>query len=68
MGDASRAMLKDSSVFSMANVRGVVDRMVSGFFYTAPHSPDCAQKDVVVSGTELSHSKSCRVLIGGILA
>jgi len=32
----------------MANLRVVVDRVISGFFYTAPHSPPCArQADVV---------------------
>lgn len=41
--------LKDPAVFSMSNLRHVVDRMVSGFFYTNPHSPHCAQEDTVVS-------------------
>ena len=41
--------LMDPAVFSMSNLRHVVDRMVSGFFYTKPHSPHCAQGDTVVS-------------------
>ncbi|CAN0194624.1 unnamed protein product [Pylaiella littoralis] len=52
MGDKKLAELKDANVFSMTSVRGVVDRMVSGFFYAAPHSPGCAHKEVV-------HYKGC---------
>lgn len=42
-------MLRNPSIFSMSNLRDVVDRMVSGFFYEAPHSPTCAREDEVVS-------------------
>lgn len=45
-------MLKDPGVFSMTNLRGVVDRLVSGFFYSKPHSPLCAREDVVVRREE----------------
>ncbi|CAM9359759.1 unnamed protein product [Ectocarpus fasciculatus] len=47
MDPTTTTMLEDPSVFSMTNIRGVVDRMVSGFFYTDPHSPPCAWKDDV---------------------
>eukprot|EP00752_Nemacystus_decipiens_P005402 g4898.t1 len=47
MDPEALAILKDPAVFSMTNVRGVVDRLVSGFFYAQPHSPSCARKDVV---------------------
>lgn len=36
-------------VFSMSNLRDVSDRLISGFFYTAPHSPMCARQQNVVS-------------------
>ena len=48
MSHDARAALQDPSVFSMSNVRDVVDRLVSGFFYTAPHSPECARREIVV--------------------
>lgn len=49
VGGKKRRLLRDPSVFSMSNLRDVVDRLVSGFFYAAPHSPACAQLDRVVS-------------------
>lgn len=48
MPGGARQKLQDPSVFSMSNLRDVVDRLVSGFFYTAPHSPACAQSEGVV--------------------
>lgn len=65
MNNRTRSMLDDSTVFSMGSIRGVVDRMVSGFFYVAPHSPVCARQAVVVSATELTQ-QSCHVLVGRI--
>eukprot|EP00903_Cladosiphon_okamuranus_P018398 g16922.t1 len=47
MGLKALDILEDPAVFSMTNLRGVVDRLVSGFFYTKPHSPKCAREDVV---------------------
>eukprot|EP00903_Cladosiphon_okamuranus_P008206 g7901.t1 len=47
MGLKALDTLKDPAVFSMTNLRGVVDRLVSGFFYTKPHSPSCAHADNV---------------------
>ncbi|CAN0481507.1 unnamed protein product, partial [Laminaria digitata] len=47
MPGGARQKLQDPSVFSMSNLRDVVDRLVSGFFYTAPHSPACAQSESV---------------------
>ncbi|CAM9422857.1 unnamed protein product [Ectocarpus fasciculatus] len=41
MDSTKATMLEDPSVFSMTNFRGVVDRMVSGFFYGYGHSPPC---------------------------
>lgn len=43
----------------MGNLRDVVDRIVSGFFYTPPHSPPCARGTNVVS--EYSRSRWCFV-------
>ena len=48
VGPDRYAMLQDPSTYSMASLRGVVDRMVSGFLYTAPHSPPCAMREDVV--------------------
>lgn len=48
MGSKELAILQDPTVFSMTNLRGVVDRLVSGFFYTKPHSPRCAREGIVV--------------------
>ena len=48
MGHEAKASLREPSVFSMSNLRDVVDRLVSGFFYTAPHSPECARRETVV--------------------
>lgn len=42
-------------VFSMSNLRDVPDRLVSGFFYTAPHSPTCARQEIVVSVKYVTH-------------
>lgn len=39
--------LEKGSSFSMSNMRGVVDRVVSGFFYSAPHSPKCTEDENV---------------------
>ena len=39
--------LEKGSSFSMSNMRGVVDRVVSGFFYSAPHSPKCTKDENV---------------------
>ncbi|CAM9476606.1 unnamed protein product, partial [Hapterophycus canaliculatus] len=49
MGSKEIARLNSPTVFSMSNLRGVTDRMISGFFYTSPHSPKCARIDNVVS-------------------
>ena len=48
MGWEDEVNLGDPTVFSMANLRHVVDRMISGFFYAKPHSPNCAHEDTVV--------------------
>ncbi|CAB1109616.1 unnamed protein product [Ectocarpus sp. CCAP 1310/34] len=47
MDPKRNTMLEDPSVFSMSNIRDVVDRMVSGFLYTQPHSPLCTRTDDV---------------------
>lgn len=47
MPGGAKDKLKDPSVFSMSNLRDVVDRLVSGFFYTDPHSPPCAHGENV---------------------
>ncbi|CAM9825383.1 unnamed protein product [Ascophyllum nodosum] len=43
MRDVEKEDLLSPDVFSMANVRDVTDRIISGFFYSAPHSPRCAR-------------------------
>lgn len=48
VGPIERAVLQNPAVFSMANIRDVADRIVSGFFYTFPHSPACARQEDVV--------------------
>lgn len=48
MNALTLAMERDPKVFSMSNMRDVKDRIVSAFFYTAPHSPACARRDTVV--------------------
>ncbi|CBJ33650.1 hypothetical protein Esi_0537_0001 [Ectocarpus siliculosus] len=48
MNQRRTMMLEDPSVFSMTNIRGVVNRMVSGFLYTKSHSPPCARTDNVI--------------------
>ncbi|CAM9301460.1 unnamed protein product [Ectocarpus sp. 4 AP-2014] len=47
MSTTKATMLEDPGVFSMSNLRDVVDRMVSGFFYVHPHSPPCARMENV---------------------
>ncbi|CAM9727702.1 unnamed protein product [Ectocarpus sp. 12 AP-2014] len=47
MDPKRNTMLEDPSVFSMSNIRDVVDRMVSGFLYTQPHTPLCTRTDDV---------------------
>ncbi|CAM9825520.1 unnamed protein product [Ascophyllum nodosum] len=47
MDSFKKRELLSPGVFSMANVRDVADRIVSGFFYTSPHSPECARESVV---------------------
>lgn len=47
MNALTLAMERDPKVFSMSNMRDVKDRIVSAFFYTAPHSPACARRDTV---------------------
>ncbi|CAN0111765.1 unnamed protein product [Ectocarpus sp. 4 AP-2014] len=47
MDSKRNTMLEDPSVFSMSNIRDVVNRMVSGFLYTQPHSPLCTKTEDV---------------------
>lgn len=48
MNFRTRKELQNPGVFSMANVRDITDRIVSGFFYSSPHSPPCARNEDVV--------------------
>lgn len=66
MGPRATRMLEDSTVFSMVSVRGVVDRMVSAFFFTGPHTPACAREDVVVSGSAFTW-RPCHLSTGNNL-
>lgn len=43
MGPERKGTMQNSKVFSMSSVRDVTARLVSGFFYAAPHSPECAR-------------------------
>lgn len=49
MGTEEINALDNPSVYSMSNIRDVVNRLVSGFFYGSQHAPQCAKEDVVVS-------------------
>lgn len=46
----NRGVLHDSSVFSMRNLRNVVDRVASGVFFAPPHSPRCTWEVSPVNG------------------
>lgn len=52
MGGKEVRLLRNPALFSMSNLRDVVDRLVSGFFDVGPHSPACAHMDNVVSLVE----------------
>lgn len=45
--------LQDPLVFSMSNIRDVVDRLVSGFLFGSIHSPECAKREKVVCGVNI---------------
>ena len=48
MGTEEISALENPSVYSMSNIRDVVNRLVSGFFYGSQHAPECAKEEVVV--------------------
>ena len=48
MGTEEISALENPSVYSMPNIRDVVNRHVSGFFYGSQHAPECAKEEVVV--------------------
>eukprot|EP00904_Undaria_pinnatifida_P002324 jgi/Undpi1/12092/HiC_scaffold_4.g01790.m1 len=47
MGTEEISALENPSVYSMSNIRDVVNRLVSGFFYGSQHAPECAKEEVV---------------------
>lgn len=57
MGPERKGTMQNSKVFSMSSVRDVTARLVSGFFYAAPHSPECARNKNVVSTKLFGHDR-----------
>lgn len=50
MGVGEITAMEDPLVFSMSNLRDIVDRFVSGFLYGSIHALSCAKKETVVCG------------------